>query len=48
MATGPYEINGKCFTRTLNASEHVGHLIAEINGLLNNRARPDRDDEVAG
>jgi hypothetical protein len=40
MNTGPFSINGKTFTRVLNASEHVGRLIADIDGLLHTERDP--------
>jgi hypothetical protein len=40
MTNGPFSINGKTFTRTLNASEHVGRLIADIDGLLHTERDP--------
>jgi hypothetical protein len=34
MTTAPLEINGKSFTRTLNAVQHLGWLIADIDATL--------------
>jgi hypothetical protein len=38
--TKPFSINGRTFTQVLNASEHVGRLIADIDGLLHTERDP--------
>ena len=40
MTTAPFEINGKTFTRTLHAANHLGGLIADIDTLLNDERDP--------
>ena len=40
MTNAPFEINGKSFTRTSDAANHLGGLIAGINSQLNDERDP--------
>jgi hypothetical protein len=40
MTSGHFEINGKTFTRTLTATQHLGRLIADIDAVLNDEREP--------